>query len=135
MAPTLLRNPGQAIQVMLRVNTSWRTALATGLIALLVVVSVVPVATHARLFDDPYCDPHPATDSSGHRGAVVAPSSSEDAGEHCDICHWLRSLRVFDPVPAAALAPAAGLVAAQPEDCGSPDTRPAGSAAARAPPA
>jgi hypothetical protein len=121
---------------MTRVYPTLRRALAAGLIALLVAVSVLPVATHAQLFEDPYCDPHPRADhgSPGTDDDVVVVAA-EATDQHCDVCHWLRSLRVFDPAPVLLLAPAVQAVPARVDHAASPETASSALVAARAPPA
>lgn len=112
----------------------WHRALAAGLTVLLVAVSVLPVATHARLFDDPYCDPHPAGEA--HASPVLLAGDPLDAaGQHCEVCHWLRSMRVFDPEPALLTEPSGAALVSHFDLCSRPDAEHAISLAARAPPA
>jgi hypothetical protein len=120
---------------MVRVHSRLHRALATGLMVLLVVVSVLPLVTHAELFDDPYCEPHPPGSSHGAHESVLRTGTDGEDAQHCDVCHWLRSIRAFDPEPAVLLRPAAGTLATLVETCGAPDGAAIVSFGARAPPA
>jgi hypothetical protein len=124
--------------VMLRVHSRFRRALATGLMVLLGVVSVLPLVTHAELFDDPYCEPYPAGAAHGaHQSgtSVLRTGTDGEDAQHCDVCHWLRSIRVFDPEPAVFLRSAAIAIASGADTCDPPDTAALVSCGARAPPA
>lgn len=77
--------------------------LAGLLVALLVCATALPPALHADM-DDLACEFGAAR--SAFATHVDANDTHADA-LHCEVCHWLRSLRVFQ----AALAPAPLLVA------------------------
>ena len=67
-------------------------ALARLLVVLLTLGTSVPVATHGDAGHDP-CDAGdllPAARASIH--APTTPGKSQ----HCEVCHWLRSLHAFD---------------------------------------
>jgi hypothetical protein len=69
---------------------------AGALVRLLVVVlsigTSIPFAVHGDAGHDP-CDTVDA--SAAPRTIEQAPAASP-APRHCDVCHWLRSLRAFD---------------------------------------
>ena len=62
------------------------------LIALLVGANVLPPALHADM-DDLACEFGAA--SSAQRTHADA-NDSQDNSLHCEVCHWLRSIRVFE---------------------------------------
>lgn len=77
--------------------------LAGVLVALLVGATALPPALHADM-DDLACEFGAAR--SAYATHVDASDTQADS-LHCEVCHWLRSVRVFQ----AALAPAPLLVA------------------------
>lgn len=75
-------------------------AIARVLVVLLALGTAVPFAAHGDSDHDP-CDATPGGDLS--RSRLHGPTAPVQA-QHCSVCHWLRSLRVFDAV---VVAPAA----------------------------
>ena len=67
-------------------------ALARLLVVLLTLGTSVPVATHSDVGHDP-CDAGDLAPTP--RASVQAPTTSGKA-QHCEVCHWLRSLHAFD---------------------------------------
>ena len=73
------------------------------LVALLIAATALPPALHAGM-DDLACEFGAAR--SG-RGTQLEASDNHRVPLHCEVCHWLRSIRVFE----AALSVAPQLVA------------------------
>jgi len=77
-----------------------------GLLVLLLTAGVaLPAALHADANDDP-CG---ALDGGSAGGSRLTVGSPVIPAQHCGICHWLRSLRVFhtdvaEPMPQLLLA-------------------------------
>lgn len=71
--------------------------LAGLLIVLLVGATALPPALHADM-DDLACEFGAARSA---RGAHVDANDSHSDSLHCEVCHWLRSIRVFEAVLAA----------------------------------
>jgi hypothetical protein len=66
-------------------------AFARLLVVLLTLGTSVPVAAHGDAGHDP-CDA--ATTAADRAGLHAA--GPDVPPQHCDVCHWLRSLRAFD---------------------------------------
>jgi hypothetical protein len=66
---------------------------ASLLVVLLTMGAALPAALHGDANDDA-CD---AAAASATAGLHLQTDSSVTAAQHCGICHWLRSLRVFEP--------------------------------------
>ena len=79
-------------------------AIARLLVLVLTLGTSVPFMAHSDEGHDP-CDSGVISMAAGPSlhapGAPVKPL-------HCDVCHWLRSLRAFDVVVAAPSAPVEG---------------------------
>jgi len=77
-----------------------------GLLVVLLTAGVaLPAALHADANDDP-CE---ALDGGAAGGSRLTVGSPVVPAQHCGICHWLRSLRVFqtdaaEPLPQLLLA-------------------------------
>lgn len=69
--------------------------LAHAAAVLLVLVSALSPALHVEA-DDQFCAP---LARDGH-GAPTLASAPDSTGQHCEICHWLRSLRTIGPADA-----------------------------------
>jgi hypothetical protein len=67
-------------------------ALARLLVVLLSLGTSIPIATHGDAGHDP-CDT--ADLAPPARTSLHAPATPGKA-QHCEVCHWLRSLRAFD---------------------------------------
>jgi hypothetical protein len=67
-------------------------ALARLLVVLLTLGTSVPVATHGDAGHDP-CD---AADLVPPARASLHAPTTQGKAQHCEVCHWLRSLRAFD---------------------------------------
>ena len=82
-----------------------------GLLVVLLTMGVaLPAALHGGASDD-VCE---AVGDGAASDSRLQAASDVTAEQHCSICHWLRSLRVFraDPVqPLPRLVPAARTVA------------------------
>jgi hypothetical protein len=79
-------------------------AIARLLVVLLTLGTSVPIVAHGDAGHDP-CD---TVEAPNHAAARVQAADSSAARQHCDVCHWLRSLRAFDIVvarPAVVVAP------------------------------
>jgi hypothetical protein len=63
------------------------------LVALLIGATALPPALHAGM-DDLACDLGAARSAGVTR---VDASDSHRVPLHCEVCHWLRSIRVFEP--------------------------------------
>jgi hypothetical protein len=107
-------------------------AVARTLVVLLTIGTAFPLASHPQAGHDP-CDQPLAAAPSG--GPVLKTVPSTSLPQHCEFCHWLRSMRVF---VASSMAAISGLEARQPAEA----ARPAASipvvfrhVSARAPPA
>lgn len=110
-----------------------RTRPFARLLALLLVVgTALPTALHAGWDDDPLCEP--ALAGSGVAMAIGA-ASPEGQAQHCDICHWLRSLRSLDAAPAGSVTILQQSAHALGDTSVAPAAAAAASLEARAPPA
>jgi hypothetical protein len=100
------------------------------LVALLVGANVLPPALHADM-DDLACEFGAA--SSAQKTHADANDSQDDS-LHCEVCHWLRSIRAFDVAPAAAPAFTFTIAPIDTVEPGTPDASPVVVRAPRAPP-
>ena len=67
-------------------------ALARLLVVLLTLGTSVPIATHGDAGHDP-CD---AGDLVPAARASIQAATTPGKAQHCEVCHWLRSLHAFD---------------------------------------
>jgi hypothetical protein len=104
--------------------------LAGLLIALLVGANVLPPALHADM-DDLACEFGAA--SSAQQTHADANDRQDDS-LHCEVCHWLRSIRTFDVALTAAPAFTLTMAAVQFVASGTPDASVVIVRASRAPP-
>ena len=100
------------------------------LIALLVGANVLPPALHADM-DDLACEFGAA--SSAQKTHADANDSQDDS-LHCEVCHWLRSIRTFDVALTAAPAPVLATAAVELVAFDTPDASAIVVRASRAPP-
>jgi hypothetical protein len=115
---------------MLRVLRGRARLSARALALLLLLGTTIPTALHAG-WDDP-CEPA----LGGHGPTYVqAQPVVASGGEHCAVCHWLRSLRSLEtqPTGVAAVLPPGREVPSDPVTSLSRHDAP--SIPARAPPA
>lgn len=84
--------------------------LAALLVALLIGATALPPALHADM-DDLACEFGAARSA---RATHVEDNDTQDSSLHCEVCHWLRSIRVFETAPAAASAVAEAVAAVAP---------------------
>lgn len=80
------------------------------LIALLVGGTALPPALHADM-DDLACEFGAARSA---RTPHLDADDTQDDSLHCEVCHWLRSLRVFETAPAATSTVAEAVDAVEP---------------------
>lgn len=98
--------------------------------ALLVCATGLAPALHAEGQDDRLCAPR----SSGEAGDPVLHAAGGPQAQHCEICHWLRSLRSFDASDAGVAAGETVATRPVPPDPRPGDPPPASPASSRAPP-
>jgi hypothetical protein len=79
-------------------------ACARLLMVLLLLGTAVPFAVHGDAGHDP-CE---SSDIPSTARASIHAAGAAAPRQHCDVCHWLRSLRAFDIVVAAPSAPVEG---------------------------
>jgi len=79
-------------------------AMARLLVLVLTLGTSLPFATHADEGHDP-CD---APTIAGVGAASLRAPGAPVKPQHCEVCHWLRSLRAFDTVLAAPAATTEG---------------------------
>jgi hypothetical protein len=72
--------------------------LAWLLVALLIGATALPPALHADM-DDLACEFGAARSA---RAAHLDANDTHDGSLHCEVCHWLRSIRVFEGALSAA---------------------------------
>lgn len=72
--------------------------LAASLVVLLIGATALPPALHADM-DDLACEFGAARSA---RATHLDDNDTKDSSLHCEVCHWLRSIRVFETAPAAA---------------------------------
>jgi hypothetical protein len=90
-------------------------SVPAGILAVLLAVGVaVPSALHADATGDP-CE----VVGSGPAGPHLQSASARASSQHCFICHWLRSFRVFEggavhPLPGLAASVRPGVPAEAP---------------------
>jgi hypothetical protein len=89
-------------------------SVARALVVLLTIGTAFPLASHPQAGHDP-CDQPAATAPSG--GRVLKSAASTSLPQHCEFCHWLRSIRVF---VASSMATVSGLEMRQPSEAPSP---------------
>jgi hypothetical protein len=70
---------------------------------LLVVLLTMGVALPAALHGDAKDDACEAVGDGAFGDSTLQAASHVSASQHCSICHWLRSLRVFQTHPAQPL--------------------------------
>lgn len=104
--------------------------LAGLLIALLVGATALPPALHADM-DDLACEFGAAQSA---RTTHADANDRHDDSLHCEVCHWLRTLRTFDLTLTGAPAITAAVAAVDPADVTLPLTSAGTIRAARAPP-
>jgi hypothetical protein len=75
--------------------------VARALVVLLTIGTAFPLASHPQAGHDP-CDQPAAAAASG--GAVLQTAPSTSLPQHCEFCHWLRSIRVFVAFHMAAIS-------------------------------
>jgi hypothetical protein len=108
----------------------WTSAVSRVLILAVAIGSVSSVSAHADNDHDP-CD-GPAASAS--RLVVRSHAASDASSRHCDICHWLRVLRVSHIGGVAPLVRSAAWMPADTPLQSSPFDRPIDRLPARAPP-
>lgn len=104
--------------------------IAALLVALLVGANVLPPALHADM-DDLACEFGAA--SSAQKTHADA-NDRQDNSLHCEVCHWLRSIRTFDVAPTAAPAVTLTMATVEVVASGTPDASALIVRASRAPP-
>lgn len=104
--------------------------LAGLLIALLVGATALPPALHADM-DDLACEFGAAHSA---RTTHADANDSQDTSLHCEVCHWLRTIRTFDLVLTGAPAITATVSTIEAVDVSLPFTSAATIRAPRAPP-
>lgn len=67
-------------------------ALARLLVLLLSLGTTIPAASHGDAGHDP-CD---AAESGSSAPASLHAVGGSESPRHCDVCHWLRSVRSFE---------------------------------------
>jgi len=97
--------------------------------ALLVCASALSPALHVDS-DDPFCLPG---SSQGGNGAAVS-ASPQASEQHCEVCHWLRSLRTLDATDAGLTTGLGVQAAPSPSDCAAGDPPALAARSCRAPP-
>jgi hypothetical protein len=100
------------------------------LVALLVGATALPPALHADM-DDLACE-------FGAARSAQAPhldaNDTQDGSLHCEVCHWLRSIRVFDSAAAPVFRAAQAVAAVEPPPAAALAPAVVSARAARAPP-
>ena len=104
--------------------------LAGLLVALLVGATALPPALHADM-DDLACEFGAA--SSAQKTHADANDRQDDS-VHCEVCHWLRSIRTFDVSIASAPAFTRTVARVEVVVAWTPDSSPLLIRASRAPP-
>jgi hypothetical protein len=89
-------------------------SVARALVVLLTIGTAFPLASHPQAGHDP-CDQPLIAGPAG--GPVLKAASSTTLPQHCEFCHWLRSMRVFVAASATAIC---GLELRQPADAAPP---------------
>ena len=80
------------------------------LVALLIGATALPPALHADM-DDLACEFGAARSA---RSTHVDANDTHADSLHCEVCHWLRSIRVFETTYAGTPAPVATIGAVDP---------------------
>lgn len=101
--------------------------VATGLAVCLIGAAALPL--HAA--DDAYCS-RPLADAEGD---AVGPVASSAQASHCEVCHWIRSLRTLDIHVAATLLSPSDFVATSTDPAERPLTSDRAPILSRGPPA
>ena len=104
--------------------------LAGLLIALLVGATALPPALHADM-DDLACEFGAAQSAQATHADA---NDSQDDSLHCEVCHWLRTIRTFDLALTGAPAFTATVSTVEAVDVALPLTSPGTIRAPRAPP-
>ena len=104
--------------------------LAGLLVALLVGATALPPALHADM-DDLACEFGAAQSA---RTTHADANDSHDDSLHCEVCHWLRTLRTFDLTLTSAPAVITAVTSVEAADVALPFTSAATIRAPRAPP-
>jgi hypothetical protein len=104
LAGLTLELPSRTLAVTpMFLRLTWRTRFFARVLAVVVLAgTALPAALHGGMDDDPLCDSQFAGPAATGRigGDVAAP-----APQHCLICHWLRSIRIFHkPLGPVAIA-------------------------------
>ena len=100
------------------------------LVVLLIGAAALPPALHADM-DDLACEFGAARSA---RATHLDDNDTQDRSLHCEVCHWLRSIRVFETAPAAASTVAEAVAAVEPPPAVALTTAAATARSSRAPP-
>jgi hypothetical protein len=100
------------------------------LVALLIGATALPPALHADM-DDLACE-FGAARSGGN--THLDANDTQDDSLHCEVCHWLRSIRVFETAPAATSAVADEVALVEPPPPVAMATTVVAAGSSRAPP-